>query len=80
MQPTSANIVTLRCCRDSSNKSFLDIKKKERQKEGEGGTRSKMKTTTQGDWIDRVITIFRIFFLGLLLIENKMIVIIKMMF
>ena len=42
--------------------------------------RSKTKTTTQGDWRNRVITIFSIFFLELLLIENKMIVIIIMMF
>ena len=39
-----------------------------------------MNTTTQDDWRDRVITVFRIFFLELLLIENKMIVIIIMIF
>ena len=39
-----------------------------------------MNITTQGDWRDRVITVFRIFFLELLLIENKMIVIIIMIF
>ena len=39
-----------------------------------------MKTTTQGDWRDRVIAEFRIFFLELLLIENIMIVIIILMF
>ena len=42
--------------------------------------RSKTKTTAQGDWRGRVIAIFGIFFLELLLIENKMIVIIIVMF
>ena len=78
-------VATLRCCWDSSSENFLDIKskrndKKRRDEERERGTRSKTKMTTQGDWRDRVFAVFHIFFLEILLIENKMIVIIRMMF
>ena len=80
MQPTSVNVATFqrRNVDGIQSTSFLWYIKKKNDKNKGGSTRSKTKTTTLGDWRNRVIVVFHIFFLELLLI--KMIVIIIMMF
>ena len=83
MQPTSANIATLRCHDVTGThpmRIFFRYKKIKRMtKRGRRERERHEIQTTQGDWRDRVIVVFR-FLSQPPLIENKMIVIIIMIF